>query len=58
MNAADYLRHVVTDLVALPKETEWVEFKVNNSNPEEIGEYISAIANSAALDGRDRGYII
>lgn len=58
MNAADYLRHVVTDLVALPKETEWVEFKVNNSNPEEIGEYISAIANSAALDGRDRGYIV
>ena len=49
---------LVTDLAALPRETEWVEFKQNNENPEQIGEYLSAIANSAALAGKDRGYIL
>ncbi len=58
MNATDYLQHLVRELVALPKETEWVEFKENNANPEDIGEYISAIANSAALEGKQRGYIV
>lgn len=28
----------LTGLLALPAETEWVEFKHNNSNPQEIGE--------------------
>ncbi len=42
----------------MPKETEWLEFKHNNENPQEIGEYISAIANSAALLCRQSGYII
>ena len=39
MNATDYLQHLVRELAALPKETEWVEFKENNANPEDIGEY-------------------
>ena len=42
------LRALVNRLRALPKENEWVEFKVNNSDPQEVGEYISALANSAA----------
>ena len=45
-------------LIALPSETECVEFKVNNAAPEKIGEYISALANSAALVGASFGYII
>ena len=36
---------LVLELRTLPRETEWVEFKVNNSNPTDIGEYISALAN-------------
>jgi ATP-dependent DNA helicase RecG len=43
------LQHLVRQLLALLRETEWVEFKENNANPEEIGEYVSVIANSAAL---------
>ena len=39
----------VKSLLFLPKETEWVEFKLNQSDPQEIGEYISALSNSAAL---------
>lgn len=54
----EQLTKLVKDLAALPRETEWVEFKENNDNPEEIGEYLSAIANSAALLQRERGYIV
>ncbi len=54
----EQLNDLVYQLVRLPKETDWVEFKHNNSNPQEIGEYISAISNSSALLGRTRGYIL
>ncbi len=36
------LNQLLTSLLVLPKETEWVEFKHNNDNPEPIGEYLSA----------------
>ena len=35
-----------------------VEWKLNLSDPERIGEYISAMANAAALEGRDCGYVV
>ncbi|SIP89558.1 Predicted transcriptional regulator, contains HTH domain [Cellulosimicrobium aquatile] len=41
-----------------PREAPWLEFKVNNSNPDEIGEYVSALANGAALEGRAKGYLV
>ena len=44
----EYLVSIVQELRKLPGETEWVEFKHNKENPEEIGEYISALANAAA----------
>lgn len=50
--------HLVKELRALPKECEWVEFKQNNANPEQIGENLSAIANSALLVGRAKGFIV
>jgi ATP-dependent DNA helicase RecG len=34
------LSALLTELTALPDETEWVEFKHNNDNPEQIGEYL------------------
>lgn len=49
---------LVLELCALPRESEWVEFKVNNSNHSEIGEYISALANSAALLQKPSGYVV
>lgn len=52
------LAALVRELCALPGEREWVEFKHNNENPEEIGEYISALANSAALLGKPFGYLL
>ena len=55
---AEWLRELVRELVALPRETEWVEFKVNQARPEEIGEYISALANSAVLASRPRAWMV
>ena len=46
------------ELLRLPAETEWVEFKHNNGNPQEIGEYLSAISNGAALHGERTGYLV
>lgn len=54
----DYLVSLVQELQKLPTETEWVEFKYNNAFPQEIGEYISALANAAALHGKTRAYLI
>ena len=54
----DFLVSLVHELRSLPRETEWVEFKVNLALPQEIGEYISALANSAALVGKAFGYLV
>ena len=43
---------LVTELAKLPKETEWVEFKANNTDAEMIGENISALSNTSALLGK------
>lgn len=48
----------INELLALDKETEWLEFKSNHLASEKIGEYISAISNAAALHQRDEGYLI
>ena len=50
--------NLLRELCKLPKETEWVEFKHNNHNPQMIGEYISALANSAALLGKQSAYMV
>jgi predicted HTH transcriptional regulator len=49
---------LVHELCKLPHETEWVEFKVNEAEPQDIGEYLSALANSAALVGKAFAYIV
>ena len=39
-------------------ESTWVDFKVNNSNPQAIGEYLSALSNAAVLAHQPRGYLV
>lgn len=53
----DDLVQLLLRLAALPCETEWVEFKRDNGDPGEIGEYLSAISNSAALHAKEAGFI-
>jgi ATP-dependent DNA helicase RecG len=55
---ADYLVSLARELCRLTKETEWLEFKVNDVEPEDIGEYISALSNSAALAGKAFAYLV
>ena len=56
---AEYLTNLVDNLRRLPSETEWVEFKVNQATePQSIGEYTSALANGAALNGKESAYML
>ena len=55
-HSREYLVSLVHELRKLPKETGWVEFKRNMTDPEKIGEYLSALANSAALLGKTNAY--
>lgn len=54
----EYLAGLVNELRKLPHETEWVEFKTNRAEPQEIGEYLSALANGAALNEKDAAYLL
>lgn len=51
-----FLVGLVRELCKLPKETTWVEFKQNKAEPEDIGEYLSALSNGAALEGKAHAY--
>lgn len=55
---ADYLISLVRELCKLPAETSWLEFKCNNADPQEIGEYLAALSNAAALDGKSNAYLV
>jgi len=56
MNTAE-LTALLDRLRAEPRETEWLEFKANRYERQVLGEYLSALANSACLLGRPRGYL-
>lgn len=54
------LSMVLDELRALSAETEWLEFKEapQNIDIDELGRYVSALANEANLHGRRCGWII
>lgn len=52
----DELKILLSELRSFPNETEWLEFKMNNA--QELGEYISALSNSACIHEKDHGYIV
>lgn len=54
----DYWVGLIRELCKLPAETPWLEFKHNNADPDTIGEYLSALSNAAALDGKAHAYLI
>jgi len=51
------LENSIKELVTLG-EREWIEFKRNYESPQEIGEYISALSNSACICNQPFGYLI
>ncbi len=50
--------NLLDELRAQPHETEWLEFKGSYYDPEELGQYLSALANSAAVHDREKGYLV
>lgn len=54
----EQLNTLLPELLAYPTELPWLEWKRCNDNPESIGKYISALANSACVEGREFGYMI
>ena len=54
----DNLELLVKELIKLPQECGWVEFKHNNWSPEMVGQDISALANSAVLSEKSHAYMI
>ncbi|MGB3976558.1 MAG: RNA-binding domain-containing protein [bacterium] len=54
------LQKLLKELLALPAETEWVEFKKakNSYSFDKLGEYFSALSNEANLKCRDCGWLV
>nr|WP_298573035.1 ATP-binding protein [uncultured Mogibacterium sp.] len=49
---------LVKELIKLDAEYPCVEFKQNNSDPQMIGEYISALSNTAAIEDKSKAYVL
>ena len=45
-------------LLRLPREQGTVEFKSNLDDPDDVGQYISALANTAALQSHERAWVV
>lgn len=52
------LKALIDTLRAEPYETEWLEFKCNNKDPERTGKYLSALSNSASIGFQKYGYLV
>lgn len=49
---------LIDRLRPLPSEVEWLEFKRSRLEPRALGEYLSALANSACVANQPRGYLV
>jgi len=54
------LQSKLASMMALPAETEWIEFKEarNDYHFDELGQYFSALSNEANLMGQPAGWLI
>jgi predicted HTH transcriptional regulator len=52
------IREFVDALRSKDTEEDWFEFKVSYHEPQMIGEYLSALSNSAALSHEEYGYLV
>ena len=54
----EYYISLIERLRQMSDETEWLEYKVYNEDPDLIGEYISALSNSAAICNKETAYLL
>ena len=52
------LIELLRDLCSQPHEQQWLEFKLNSIDHEQIGEYISAMSNGSTLANKPFGYLV
>jgi ATP-dependent DNA helicase RecG len=54
------LHNLLKTFMALPAETEWLEFKEAKTNfdSDDLGQYFSALANEANIKDKDYGWLI
>jgi len=55
---SEQLSKLLRKILSFGNENQWVEFKVNNMNPDEIGKWISALSNGACLENQENGYLV
>ena len=53
-----YVSEILNRCLACDNEEEWFDFKDNWFVPDEIGQYISALSNAAAMKSEPFGYLI
>lgn len=49
---------LLASLCALPREKNYVEFKVNTFSPQSVGKYVSGLANAAMLERQKTAYLV
>lgn len=54
----DNIINIIQEVRSGNAELPHVEFKMNRADPNEIGEYVSALSNTAALYNRNYGFMI
>ena len=52
------VKEIINECLSYDTEREWFEFKENWFEKDQLGEYISALSNSAAILGRNNAYFI
>lgn len=57
MDKKDF-KFLIEELLKYGGENEWIEFKKDNYAPEDIGEYISCLANSSCFHKKKFGYLV
>lgn len=55
---ASHYAALTRKLCRLPRETEWVGFQRGRPVPQDLGEHISALSNSAACNCKPSGYML
>lgn len=55
---AERIRLLIDNLLALPVEKPWVEFKKNHYDEKMIGKLISALSNAARLADEPFAYVL
>jgi predicted HTH transcriptional regulator len=55
---SDNINSIIQEALSHGAELPWMEFKRSYADPQEIGEYVSALSNTAALYSKNYGFMI